>query len=158
LIDADGDMMAFPPLSDDWTPVARSNLDPVAVVEVPDASFELEDLRELARSLEDAGLPVLVAESPAQRRVVEQLVPIVIHISPALEAVLDGVAAAAAWDAIKAAFTRIRRRGDRDAPSELTIELRVESDHLLASAKGPAAQALAEVARSLANRPNQATG
>jgi hypothetical protein len=101
---------------------------------------------------------VLVAESPAQRRVVEQLVPIVIHISPALEAVLEGVAAAAAWDAIKAAFTRIRRRGDRDAPSELTIELRVESDHLLASAKGPAAQALAEVARSLANRPNQATG
>jgi hypothetical protein len=158
LIDADGDMMASLPSSDDWTPVARSNLDPVAVVEVPDASFELEDLHELVRSLEDAGLPVLVAESPAQRRVVEQLVPIVIHIPPALEAVLEGVAAAAAWDAIKAAFTRIRRRGERDSPSELSIDLRVESDHLLASAKGPAAEALAEVALSLANRPDQATG
>ena len=148
--------MAVTPSSDDWTPVARSNIDPVAVIEVPDASFELEDLRELARSLEDAGLPVLVAESPNQRRVVEQFVPIVIHIPPALEAVLEGMAASAAWDAIKAAFARIRRRGHRNDPSELIIDLRIESDHLVASAKGPAVQALAEVALGLANREGQA--
>jgi hypothetical protein len=150
-------MMAVTPLSDDWTPVARSDLDPVAVIEVPDSSFELEDLRELARSLEDAGLPVLVAESPAQRRVVEQLVPIVIHVPPALEAVLEGVAASAAWEAIKAAFGRIRRREHRNEPSELIIDLRVESgDNLIASAKGPAVQALADVALGLVNRADQA--
>jgi hypothetical protein len=150
-------MMASLPSSDDWTPVAQSNLDPLAVVEVPDSTFELEDLRELARSLGDAGLPVLVAESPSQRRIVEQLVPIVVHIPPGVEAVLQGVAASAAWDAIKAAFARIRRRGDRDAPTELIINLRVENDHLLASAQGPAAQALAEVAQALAKRPDQPT-
>jgi hypothetical protein len=150
-------MMAVIPLSDDWTTVAQSNLDPVAVIEVPDSSFELEDLRELARSLADAGLPVVVVESPAQRRVVEQLVPIVIHVPPALEAVLEAVAGAAAWDAIKAAFARIRRQGHQNEPSELIIDLQVESgDKLVASAKGPAVQALADVARSLANRADQA--
>ena len=149
--------MAFIPSSDDWTPVARSNLDPVAVIEVPDARFELDDLRELARSLEEAGLPVLVAESPAQRRAVEQLVPIVIHVPPALEAVLAAVAGAAVWDAIKNAFARIRRQGHQNEPSELIIDLRVESgDNLVASAKGPAVQAAAEVAMSLANRAGQA--
>jgi hypothetical protein len=143
--------------SDDWTPVARSDLDPVAVIEVPSGSFELDDLRQLARSLEDAGFPVLVVESPAQRRVVDQLVPVVIHVLPTVKVVLVGAAGSAVWDAIKAVFGR-RRREHQEEPSQLKIDLRVESGgSLLVSAKGPAAQALAEAARALASQTDHGT-
>lgn len=143
---------------DDWTPVARSTRDPAAVIVLPDQNFELEDLRQLAVALEDAGLPVLIAESAAQRRVIVAplAVPVVIHVAPALKDILTGLAASASWDAIKAAFGRIRRRGQQAEPSELTIDLRVETDHLIASARGPATEALGEVARVLADRANQA--
>src|SRR5713226_7287751 len=121
---------------DDWTPVARSVRDPAAVIVLPDESFELEDLRQLAHALEDAGLPVLIAESTAQRRVIVDplAVPVVIHIAPVFKDLLVGLAASASWDAIKAAFGRIRRRGKQSEQSELTIDLRVQTEHLVASA------------------------
>jgi hypothetical protein len=140
---------------DDWTPVAQSSGDPVAVVVLPSETFELDELRSFARSLEDAGFPVLVAESADQRRIfilALAVVPIIIHISPAMLNVLEGVAASAAWDGIKSAFDRLARReqpGDAGEPSELTIDLQVDGNHLVASARGPAAEALAELAREL---------
>ena len=141
---------------DDWTPVARSARDPAAVIVLPDESFELEDLRQLAQALEDAGLPVLITESTAQRRVIVDplAVPVIIHVTPVFKDLLVGLAASASWDAIKAAFGRIRRRGKQVESAELTIDLRVETDHLVASARGPATEALAEIARLLVDRPN----
>jgi hypothetical protein len=144
---------------DDWTPVARSTGDPVAVIVLPDESFELEDLRELARAFEQAGLPVLIAERAVQRRVVPLVVvPVVIHFTPALQAVLVGVAGSAAWDGIKVAFARIRFRGERTSPSELNIDVQIHSDRLIASAKGPATEALTEVARKFVDRAAQSEG
>jgi hypothetical protein len=141
---------------DDWTPVARSADDPVAVVVVPDQCFELDDLRELTRVLGEAGLPVVVAESPGQRRVipVDAVVPIAIHVSPVLKELFIGVAGTAAWDGIKGAFGRLRRR-QAESP-ELTIDVQIESGRLSASARGPATEALAEVARRFVEQAGQA--
>jgi hypothetical protein len=143
---------------DDWTPVARSSREAVATIVLPDESFELEDLRELARSLGEVGFPVLVAESASQRRsiVAAAAIPVVIHVAPIVKDLLVGVTATATWDAIKSAFGRLRRRGDQAGASELIIDLQVQSDHLVASARGPAAEAVAEVARILAERGRQA--
>ena len=140
---------------DDWTPVARSTREPVASIVLPDESFELEDLDELARALEEAGLPVLIAESPAQRRLIvsPQEVHVVIHVA---KDVLTGVAASAAWEGVKAAFARLRRRGHRADASELTIYVEIRTDRLVASARGPATQALAEVAQAFVDRANHA--
>jgi hypothetical protein len=134
-------------VDDDWTPVARSDGDPVATVVLPDANFALEDLRELARELGEAGVPVLVVESPEQRRIIiaaPLVIPIIIHLGPVLEEVAVGVLASAAWEGIKGAFGRLRRRDARGDPAELVVDVRIQGDRFAAHACGPAADAVAE--------------
>jgi hypothetical protein len=143
---------------DDWTPVASSHREPVAVVVLPDETFDLEDLDGLARALDAAGLPVQVDESTEQRRLVPVplVLPVVIHVAPAVHDLLIGVAASAIWDGVKAAFARLRPRGEPSDASELTIDLDVRGEHLRAHARGPASEAVAEVARALVNQATAA--
>jgi hypothetical protein len=115
---------------EDLTPVARSTRDPVATIVLPDQSFELEDLRELAESLDRAGLPVTVAESASQRRLLDPNVvtPLVIHVSPTVHDVFVAFAGGAAWDGVKMAFGRLRRTGDAEQADELTADVEIQGD------------------------------
>jgi hypothetical protein len=134
----------------DWTTVARSIQEPAAAIVLPDETFELDDLRELARALEDAGLPVLIAESPSTRRIVDHAsVSVLIQASPVFRDILTGVAASAAWDGVKAAFGRLRRRGEAAQTPELSVDLRVRVENVVVAATGPVTQAITEVAVSL---------
>lgn len=138
-------------IEDDWTTVARSDQEPRAAIVLPDESFELEDLRELARALEKAGLPVLIAESPSTRRVVDHAsLSVLIQASPIFRDILTGVAASAAWDGVKAAFGRLRRRGEPTEAPELAVDVRVQVQNVVVAASGPVTQAITEVALSLA--------
>lgn len=138
---------------DDWTPVARSAGAPVATIVLPEEQYELEDLRELAAALEGAGLPVVVAESDTQRRIVGEIAHITIHVSPTLHDLFVATAGAAVWDGVKAAFGRLGRTKQSEDHADLIVDVEITSDRFHAFARGPAAEAVAEAAKAFTERP-----